>query len=462
MSTSPSVPLTYWPAYVGLFAALLLASTCNAFLDIQYGSFGLEVSLWAALYGLTLRLGWRQRGQASSAGKRGQKRVLILGIILTLVVFIPMWGFPRAGLAMLAMLQATQNCVTVTRRQLHFGLLVSLAMVMFAATHYRADWTMLFYLVPYVTAVVFTLVAEQINRRSQDLRSQSLTQTVVSGQWAAIAAASLTIMLLGALLYAVTPQITQPYLNWRFGQLSNLGQLSSQGDGNTSESVGSDGGQGGEQAGQTGGEAGGGSRDESGLGSRWPSPAEMRESAKRPGMPAWQRSVINHMANASEQVSHTLQPVKQQLGEFWQSLKDWLNRNRSALAQSTALLAILLLLYALWRLLREARVGTWLRTRFDYGSIGILGQHAAGVKGVRQMYAAVERLFDLHNSRRARQHNTREYQTQLDADHGLLQREVRVMMRLFEDARYGLAVADDQCPARMRTLYRQIYRQLDD
>lgn len=454
---SPS--LTYFTAYAGLFASLVLAAVCNAFLDIQYGGFGFEVLFWVVVFGLTLRVGWRQRGQLSDGGKQGQKMVLIAGLILSLILFIPVWGFPRAGLAMLAMLQAAQNCVTVTRRQLHFGLLVSAVMVMFAASHYRADWTMLFYLVPYISAVVFTLVAEQINRRAQDLRQQSLGQSVLSGQGVAIAAATSAILLLGALLYTVTPQPTWPYLQWRYGQMTNLGWM---GQGEERKIGKQPGGQGG--AGQGQGEnrqdpGNGGQGQELQPGHGWPSPKEMRQAAGRAGMPEWQKSAINHMADASEWVSMTMKPIMKSLEDLWQSFKDWLDQNRNGLAKSLAILAILALLYALWRLLREVKAGIWLRTRLDYLRFGILGRHGMGVLGARQVYGAMARLFELNDAKRSNLANTREYLTQL-RHYGHLYREAAELTRLFEDARYGGTMAEFEQMPRMRELYRRIYQLL--
>lgn len=126
---------------------------------------------------------------------------------------------PRAGLYLLAMLQASYNCATAGRRQLHLGLLTSLALVLFAASHYRADWTMLFYILPYLIAAVFTLVASQIGQRSDDLRLTGLARTSSGqGQGAASSAATLSILLLGGVLYLLTPQVSWPYLESRFGQ----------------------------------------------------------------------------------------------------------------------------------------------------------------------------------------------------------------------------------------------------
>ncbi len=457
MMSPASPPLTYFPAYLGLFAALVLATTSNAFLDIQYGSFGMEVLLWSILFGTTLIIGWRQQGQPNNTGKRAQRWTLALGLFLSLIVFIPMWGFPRAGLAILAMLQAAQNCVTVSRRLLHFGLLVSTIMVMFAATHYRADWTMLFYLVPYITAVVFTLVAEQINHRAQDLRQQSLSHTMANGQGAAITAATTAILLIGALLYALTPQPNWGDLNWRYGQPSTIGTLGPpQDETNPNGNKGS--GAGGAASPTDNNGQGHGLHPDNG----WPSPAEMRQAAQRPGMPDWQRNMINNMADANAWVSKTLQPVMQSLKQLWQSFKNWLSQNRGTIARSLIILAILALLVALWRLMREAKTGIWLLTRFDYLRFGLLGQHSHGPNGARELYEAMGRLFALHEPERSSLTTTQEYQRQLRKDHGHLAHQTAEMTLLFEDARYGQKAVELRSLKRMQALYKLIYQQLKD
>lgn len=456
MNPSSSPSLTYFPAYVGLFVSLLLAATCNAFLDIRYGSFGFEVLLWALVFGLTLRVGWRQQGRLGDGGRQGQKMVLILTLILTLVLFLPLWGLPRAGIAMLGMLQAAQNCVTVTRRQLHMGLLVSAVMVMFAATHFRADWTLLFYLVPYVAAVVFTLVAEQISRRAQDLRQQSLGPAVAGGQGAAIAAATAAILLLGALLYAITPQPTWPYLKWRYGQLSSLVLLGKDPQIDMGDRPGTQG----EGAGGGGEGIGGEGQNGMGFDSRWPSPAEMREAARREGMPQWQRGTILKMADAGEWMSMTLKPLMQDLDELWKSFKEWLAEHSRQIAMGMALLAILAVLYALWRLLREIKAGVWLLTRLEYLRYGVLGRHGQGRSGARRLYGAMARLFELQDARRPDLANSLEYLALLRTKQGHLYREAAELTRLFEDARYGAHGADHAHMARMRALYRRIYQYL--
>ena len=115
------------------------------------------------------------------------------------------------------------NCVTTTRRQLHFGLLVLVVMVMFAAAHLRADWTMLFYLVPTSSPSCFTLVSEQISRRAGDIREASLGTPVTAGQGLAIAATTALILVLAGFLYMVTPQPSWPTCSRAGDKPTNIG-----------------------------------------------------------------------------------------------------------------------------------------------------------------------------------------------------------------------------------------------
>jgi len=450
-----NTPLKYLPAYLGLFAAQVLALVCNVFLDIQYGRFATEVLLWTTAFALTLRVGWRQGGEITEVGKRWMRRTLFLGVLLTVVIFIPVWGFPRAGLYLLAMLMVSYNCITTTRRHLHLGLLISLIMVLYAATHYRADWTMLFYLVPYVAAVVFTLVAEQINRKAGELRQQSLGHQIVGAQGAAIAAATVVILALGLLLYALTPQITWMSMSWRWGQPAGF----SVGDGKLQ--TGQDGG---ESSGVAGGGTGGSGAAGSGQGGGslrpgWPSPGEMREAAARKGMPAWQRDVINGMADLTEEVESAMKPVKQSMEELWNALREWLKKNRDEIARTLSVLAMLALLYALFRLMREARVTTWLRTRFDYVRLVLLGMHGADADGARTYYEAMVRLFKLNNIERDSHENTREFLAEINSFYRDLRQETREITLHYEDARYGGVSGAGQVE-RMRDLYRQIFQRV--
>ncbi|HEY9199281.1 MAG TPA: DUF4129 domain-containing protein [Gammaproteobacteria bacterium] len=429
-------PLTYTPAYLGLYLALLLAVTSNAFLDIRYGMFGTEVAIWAVAFAFTLWTGWRQQGHITPGGKRLQKWLVVLAVLVSLFIILPVWRLPRGGVYVLAALQVAYNCVLTTRRQLHFGLLVSAVMVMFAAAHFRADWTLLFYLVPYVIAVVFTLVAEQINRRVETVNAHSLGRPLVGGQGAAIAAASAVILALAGLLYAITPQIAWSHLGWDYGVPAAAGAG------------------GADDKALTGADAGGtGESDDAGL-----TVAAMREAAGRPGMPGWQSGILHGLADITEATGRLLVPVRDVLKEIREAVKEWVRQHKAQLLQGLAALVLLALLVALWKLLREAKPGIWLHTRIDYLRFIVLGWHAPGRAGMSQFYAAMQRLFAWQDLPRHPRFNAREYLVQLCQVRSDLRLQLTEATRLFETARYGGPAPDNAQLSRMRALYLHLFK----
>lgn len=472
---SPSV--TYRPAYIGLFASLVLAVTNNVYLDIQYGGFGVEVLVWSLIYFFTLRVAWRQGGQVNQLGRDRQKVWVIVAAVLTVLLFIPMWGLPRGGLYALAALQAALNCVTVDRRRFMMGLMVSVVMVIFATMHPRADWTMLFYLVPYLFAVVFTLVAEQVSRRVREVQRDGLGRNMAGGQGASIVAATASLLAVALFLFALTPQVTWLSLKWKYGQLSNIGilhatkkgadggKLELGGAGGSAEeskrAAGADGRDpGGDQdfaGGEAGQSLGDGYRESLGPQFAWPTPKEMREAAKRPGMPVWQATAITKLAGSIEQLAATIQPLQARLHAMTKLASQWLEVNRQNVIRGLVMFMLLSLLGAACFLMRELRLGLWLRMQMDFLRFGLLGLHAPGNAGARQFFGAMERLFVLNHAEREARLNAREYLTLLQRMHEPLRHEASEMTELFEQARYGDSSVSDGEVARMRQLYRRMY-----
>lgn len=447
--------LTHKPAYVGLYLALLLSLACNAFLDIRYGVFAVELVFWAVVQGVTLWVGWRQQGQPQPMGVRWQRWVLGLGFLLFVLIALPMWGLPRAGVYFLAMLQAAQNCVTTQRRQLHFGLLVSVVLVMFATSHHRADWTMLFYLLPYIGVVVFTWVSEQVSRRGQQVQQASLGPLTQGGQLVAVLAASGLIVLLGLVLYSVTPQPTWAYLDWKYGQKTNIGHL------NAATSL--DGlGQGGNSgAGQGGGMSvpGDGGFNLSPL-RGWPSVQDMRAAAGRSGMPGWQSQAILGAAALQDVTLQALEPLEMPLKDLLEWLRQWWEQYGDIVPR-VLLAALMLAVVALgfW-LLEESYAGMWLRSRFDRLYLVELGGAAKGRQGAMQFYRALERVLWLAGTPRSPVASAREYQRDVTRWQRGLDQEMAAMTRLYEQCRYGAQEPGPEQLAQMRQLYLGISRKL--
>jgi len=374
---------------------------------------------------------------------------MCLGLLLFATLFLYMWGMPRAGIYLLVFLQASCNCVTTTRRQLYLGLLVALVMVIFASSHYRADWTMLFYLLPFVIAVVFTLAAEQINRRAEEIRSLSLEQKMLGGQAAAIASATLSILILGAAFYAITPQTSWMTLSSNFGLPAATA---------IAHDVVPEQGRQGSSSGKT--EYGSGGLEP--VRSQWPTPDEMRQAAQRSGMPHWQSVTILTMADAAEALQWQLAPIRQAFGDWWEALKKWLQKNVAKLIGMLLALMLLALATGLALLLREARAGIWLRTRFDYWRYVVFGRHGPGHEGIRQLYGAVERLFALHGEARPETRNTQEYFRCMSLVRPALRLELLAITLQFEDSRYGVKPPDQAQIQAMRERYRRVFRVLNE
>jgi Ca2+/Na+ antiporter len=381
---------------------------------------------------------------------------MFLGLFLFVFLFLYIWGLPRAGIYLLVFLQASNNCVTTTRRQLYLGLLAALVMAIFASSHYRADWTMLFYLVPFVIAVVFTLAAEQINRRAEEIRSLSLEQKMFGGQAAAIASATLSILILGAAFYAITPQTSWMSLSSRYG-LPTAMSMAHEGDPAQGQQDGTQG-----KEGEESGGSGGASGDIEPARSQWPTPAEMRQAAQRKGMPRWQSGAIMTMADVTEALQQQLAPVSQAMDDWWEAFKKWLQKNLGKVLGTLLALMLLALAAGLLFLLREVRAGMWLRTRLDYWRYALFGRHRSGREGVRQFYAAVERLFALHGEARPETCNTQEYLRRMSVVRPALRLELLAVTLQFEDSRYGaIAPAAEQVQA-MGERYRRIFRALSE
>ena len=116
-----------------------------------------------------------------------------------------------------SVLQAANNSQPLTRKNLYYGMVIAVAAVLFASAHLRAEWPMLFYILPFLIVVVFTLIAEQVSHQAAESRTRSVGRTAQGREWVAIVSASGVILLLAAVLYALVPQASWRELEWRFG-----------------------------------------------------------------------------------------------------------------------------------------------------------------------------------------------------------------------------------------------------
>jgi hypothetical protein len=431
--------ITYTPVYVGLLLSLWLAVVCNTFLDALYGMFAIEVLIWSPMLALTSWIGWRQRFQPWPSGQKIRKSFMVVAFAVFILVFLPLWFIPRGVVYFLAAVQAANNSQPLTRKNLYYGIVIAVAMVMFASAHMRAQWPMLFYVLPFLIVVVFTLIAEQVSHQAAESRTSSLGRTAQGREWVAIVSASGAILLLAAMLYALVPQASWRQLEWRFG--APAAGTDHPGDGESAAGL----------------KKGDGTGPGGSVRLVWTSPGDMRATAKQTWMPRWQASVIMRLADLSEAWSGFWEPKQQKIQEWldalWKSLKSIFDIRQLLLLMALALLIAWLVF------VREIRPLAWLRTRMDYLRFCVLKHDGRGANTAIVLYRALERLFAYYNDPRPATYNTWEYLKLLRTARSSLRADLALLTLAFEAARYGRETGTGN-PNSLRSAYRQIYRQV--
>jgi len=273
---------------------------------------------------------------------------------------------------------------------------------------------------------------------------------MLGGQATAIASATLSILILGAVFYTITPQTSWTSLSSSYGLPAAIGIVH---EGELEH---------GQQGGNSGTEGKGSGGGMGSVRSQWPTPAEMRQAAQRRGMPHWQSAAIVTMADVTEALQQRLAPIRQAFEDWWEAFKKWLQKHFGHVIGSLLLLMLLALASGLFFLLREARAGIWLHTRFDYWRYVVFGRHELGREGVRQFYGAVERLFALHGEPRPETRNTQEYLRRMGLVRPALRLELLAITLQFEDSRYGVKPPDQAQIQAMRERYRRVFRVLNE
>jgi len=276
---------------------------------------------------------------------------------------------------------------------------------------------------------------------------------MLGGQATAIVSATLSILILGAVFYVITPQTSWTSLSSSYGLPAAIGIVH---EGEPEQ------GQQGSNPGTEGKGSGGSGGGMGSVRSQWPTPAEMRQAAQRRGMPHWQSAAIVTMADVTEALQQQLAPIRQALADWWEAFKKWLQKHFGQVIGTLLVLMLLALATGLSLLLREARAGIWLRTRFDYWRYVVFGRHEPGHEGVRQFYGAVERLFALHGEPRPENRNTQEYLRRMGLMRPALRLELLAITFQFEDSRYGAKPPDPEQIQAMRERYRRVFRALSE
>lgn len=201
--------IQYPPVYAGL--AVLLITSITAVMTAQMpGAASLAMILfWAMLYGSGLVCGWKYNQNRSGALKNVTNVVAGLALLLfTVSIFSA--GFEKAFVLLLIGVQAARNFTLTTRRDFYYSYVISLILILYAASLSK-ETLFIAYIVVYVLAGMFTLMADHIDDtllRAQGGDREILIRRMslpIKGAGIAVA-----VTILSILLYLVVPRPPSP------------------------------------------------------------------------------------------------------------------------------------------------------------------------------------------------------------------------------------------------------------
>lgn len=197
--------LAYAPIYIGLYCALMIAFTAAIYARSDPGSLLAQSAFWGAIYALTLAYGWRQaRAPNPAAAKLTERLALVAGLVFVLMLLGS--GWEAAMLYFLVIIQAARNLTLSTRRDLSFAYVVSFVWIAYAAAGSK-DAAFLVFVVLYVLAIVFTLMADHIDERIAEAQGGDAVMLARGVSFPInVFTTSAAIVALGFALYMFTPR----------------------------------------------------------------------------------------------------------------------------------------------------------------------------------------------------------------------------------------------------------------
>ena len=199
----------YPPVYAGLYVLLIVAVSAVMTAQMPGAASLAGILFWTLFYGGGLACGWKYNQNGSGVLKNVTNVVAGLSLLLfTVAIFSA--GFDKAFVLLLIGMQAARNFTLLTRRDFYYSYVISLILILYAASLSK-DAFFILYIVVYVLAGMFTLMADHIDdtlSRAQGGDREVLIRRMslpVKGAGLAAAVTALSI-----LLYLVVPRPPSP------------------------------------------------------------------------------------------------------------------------------------------------------------------------------------------------------------------------------------------------------------
>ncbi|MFZ5875522.1 MAG: transglutaminase TgpA family protein [Nitrospirota bacterium] len=204
-------PVRYAPVYLGTWL-LLLASGHAVFAVCFPGPWAWSATfVWSVVGAVGLTMTWRDRDRPAGRGKPIEQSLIVVTLLVAVACLISS-GAESALVALLVGVQTARSFTLRSRRDFLITYLVSLIMVLYAASHARAT-AFVVDLILYVLAGVFTLMSDHIDERLARARGGDHTLLALGphlpGKSLAVAAATL---LVGCAIFLFLPRPPSPHI----------------------------------------------------------------------------------------------------------------------------------------------------------------------------------------------------------------------------------------------------------
>lgn len=293
-ATSPALKSRGAIVFAGL--SYLFVAFAFSYLDRKFKGFGVESLLWLVWALVGFGAGAINLRRAEGAGATQWMVLGLLGLVLALFPGVALYAFPRWVCLALLIIIGARAATMRTRRDFYLTLTVIFTVSFMVATHYNADWSLWFYLGPAWLFGAFALAWLH-------------AEGVAIPRWTKFSMATGFVGLsfvLASVLFLFAPR--PPVLG--FGFLPPGADVPGLFDEPAGDAGGMTG-QSGKQSGTASGSShkpgqGGGAQGEAtlrsgGLAQQWGDMlGRMREAARDPTVPQWQRGAIQGMVGTAQ------------------------------------------------------------------------------------------------------------------------------------------------------------------
>ncbi len=198
----------------------LLLTWCTALLayrlipDQDQVSALLFWSTLPALYGGALWVGHRKQASRSAGLQWLRLAIVLVGCVLAWLVNVALYDIAGALFFCAAMVQVSLGVTLKRERGLYASLIISVLMLGFAASRPRSDTPLLLMMVPFFTAFVLTLVANQFSQGQRHLAPRASVRHRL-GRLTAGLVALVLVFAVGIAMVSVTPMGSMGPLQWQ-------------------------------------------------------------------------------------------------------------------------------------------------------------------------------------------------------------------------------------------------------